>query len=94
MAGAFKRAALIALILACFVSLQTASAAADHPHEHGRAHTHCCPVCHLGHLPGLQAAAGFQLPPPTFTEWRNPHEKAEVSNEFLTAFSPSRAPPA
>ena len=91
--GRFCRAALIALLLAYFAGLQSASAIAEHPHQNSRAHTHCCAACQIGHLPALQATTSFGIAPP-LAEWRSSHEEALVSDVYLAPLNPARAPPA
>jgi len=88
----FYRAALIALLLLGFVGLQTASVV--HPHDDGGLHTHCCPVCHAGHLPLLHAISTIPIAAPVLGEWRTSPQDTLCFGENPTVFNSSRAPPA
>src|SRR5208337_3020852 len=86
------RAALIAILLLGFVGLQTASVV--HPHNDGGSHTHCCPVCHAGHLPMLQAIGAMPIAAPVLGEWRATPQDTLCFGENPSVFNSSRAPPA
>lgn len=89
----WSRSVLLLLILISFVSLQTASAVVQHPHSHSRNHSHCCAVCHAGHLGVVPGAAqpGLEAPAPSETRLRL-HEYAATAR-YSANPSPSRAPP-
>ncbi len=88
------RTILVLLVLFAFVSLQTAAAIIQHPHNHTKNHSHCCAVCHAGHLGVLQAGVGPGLAPPTAPESRLRPRVYHAPFEYLLVPSPSRAPPA
>ncbi len=83
-----RRAALVLLLIAAILGLQTA--AANHDHAAG----HNCAVCTAGHLPVLQGAAPIPLGPPAITEWRQWREQAPAVREQAFTLRHSRAPPA
>ena len=84
---------LVALVLISFVGLQTASVVVDHHHEHSGSDTHCCPVCHAGHLPVLQTAPEVHIAPLAIVEWHGPQTPQLLQSACLPALNSSRAPP-
>ena len=88
------RVVLLLFVLVCFAGIETATAVDLHPHEHAGPHRHCCAVCHAGHLPALQTAAGCPVTPPTKLEWRGAAPDTLPGGDGLADFHPSRAPPA
>ena len=89
-----SRTILVLLVLIAFVSLQSAAAIVEHPHNHSKNHPHCCAACHAGHLGVLQAGADLGLAPPAAPESRLRPQEYCASFEYLVIPSPSRAPPA
>jgi len=85
------RAFLILLVLVGTVSSQTASLSSQHSHERV---SHCCGVCHAGHLSLLQAAECFAFIPPALLAWHRPAQQATVALEPRLILDLSRAPPA
>ena len=90
----WRRAFLVLFVLVAFVGLQSAAAIAEHPHSHGKDHTHCCAVCHATHLGVLQASAGFGPCAPVMVETSLSPAEYRVSTDYLGVPSPSRAAPA
>jgi hypothetical protein len=88
------RTILVLLILVAFVSLQSAAAAIEHPHNHGKDHPHCCAVCHVGHLGVIRAAAAITLAPPARAESGFRPLETCLAPDYLAIPSASRAPPA
>src|SRR5947209_20103864 len=86
------RVVLVTLVLVCFAGLQTASLVVDHPHEHGGPHSHCCPICHASHVPGMQAVAGVQLAAPAGVNRHSLREDIRIATVLLRSFNSSRAP--
>jgi hypothetical protein len=84
-----QKALLIALLLTCFVGLQTVSAT----HEHKDA-DHCCPICNAGHLPVGPAVAMVQFAPPAEVNWQGVREPDCRPIEHFTTLRSSRGPPA
>ena len=88
------RNVLAALLLACFLAIQTFSAIAETVHSHGPSHADCCAACHAGHLSVVQALRNINIAPPIVTGWRKPPDVAPLACECLTPWNSSRAPPA
>jgi len=82
------------VVLLAFVTLQTAAAIVEHPHNHGKDHTHCCAACHASHLGVLQAFADLRFAPPAVAETRLFPQQHRAPVDYLGVPSPSRAPPA
>ena len=53
----FWRAALILLVLCGTFCHQVEASSEDHRHDQGKVPTHCCAVCHTGHMPALQSSS-------------------------------------
>ena len=83
------RALLVALLLTCFLGLQSVSAI----HEHRDA-DHFCPVCSASHLPVIPAVAIVHFSPPTAVIWQGIRDTAQRPTEHFAALRPSRGPPA
>ena len=84
---------LVLLLLGVFVSLQSAAAMVTHPHNHGKTHTHCCDLCHAGHLAVLKTASVLRLICPRLIESRLAIQHYSASLDYRGVTSPSRAPP-
>ena len=87
------RALFVLLVLVNFAALQIDSAIDFHAHQHGGPNDHCCPGCHGGHFPMLQAVgtvhfAGLSV----YTRWISLDQVASHSAAVFT-LSPPRAPP-
>ena len=89
-----QRTALVLLVLLAFVTLQTAAAIVEHPHNHGKDHTHCCAACHAGHLGVLKTASNPRLTPPAMAEARLLPRECRTPADYLGVPSLSRGPPA
>lgn len=89
----WARIALLLLLLASFIGIQTASAVTIHPHEHEGPHSHCCVACHAGHLPATQAAAPLGVILPSRTEWRAQAEDYRNPGQAQSVVRSCRAPP-
>lgn len=87
------RLLFVLLVLVNFAALQIGSAIEVHAHQHGGPNDHCCPGCHGGHFPLLQAAGTVQVAGlSASTWWTTLHEVASQSVGVFTLSSP-RAPP-
>jgi hypothetical protein len=87
------RVILVYVLLIGFTGLQTAREIESHPHQHSGPHAHCCPACHAGHLPLVQALPIFEVSAPVAMAWRSWEEPKQLAGEYVAAFTPSRAPP-
>jgi len=87
------RTALVLVLLACFAGLQTAAAVTMHSHDHGGG-DHCCAICHVGHLPALEAPVTLDVAPASVAEWRCWREEAVLPGDQAPVLGCSRAPPA
>jgi hypothetical protein len=85
------RAILILLVVAGTLCSQTASIGGHHSHGHV---SHCCGVCHVGHLSLLQAVEHFGFIPPSLLCWHRPAEQPSAVLEAGLVLDLSRAPPA
>jgi hypothetical protein len=85
------KAVLVLLVLIGTVSSQAASFGSHHSEEHA---THCCGVCHIGHLTLLDAAGAFDFVAPSLLYWHRAVEKATRAPEPQVVLDLSRAPPA
>jgi len=89
------RPALILLLLVCFAGLQTAAAITVHSHDHGNGSTDdCCAICHVGHLPAIEAALAPEAAPVAIVEWRSWREQPALAGDQGLVLNFSRAPPA
>jgi hypothetical protein len=88
-----SRTAFVLLVLLAFVTIQSAAAVVEHPHNHGKDHSHCCTACHAGHLGVLQASGELRLSPPSVAESRLWLHEYRAAIESPGVPSPSRAPP-
>jgi len=89
------RPALILLLLVCFAGLQTAAAITVHSHDHGnRSSDDCCAICHVGHLPAIEAAIAPETAPEAIVEWRCWREQPALAGDPSPVLNLSRAPPA
>jgi hypothetical protein len=87
------RALFVLLVLVNFAALQIDSAVEFHAHQHGGPNDHCCPGCHGGHFPLLQAAGTVQIAGLSVSAWATTlHEVASLSVDAFALSSP-RAPP-
>ena len=84
------KAILVALLVIMTSVAQTASLASTHSDNHA---SHCCGVCHAGHVSVLQAVDHFSFVPLTFLCWHQPHELATRALRPLPILNLSRAPP-
>ena len=87
------RPALVLLLLVCFAGLQTAAAITVHSHDHPD-NGHCCVICHVAHLPALEAAIAPDATPAAIVEWRSWREAPVLPGGQSHALNFSRAPPA
>jgi len=87
------RSALVLLLLVCFAGLQTAAAITVHSHDHGSTGD-CCAICHVGHLPALEAAIAPDAAPVAIVEWRSWREQPALPGDQSPVLNFSRAPPA
>jgi hypothetical protein len=87
------RPVLILLLLVCFAGLQTAAAISVHSHEHGSTGD-CCAICHVGHLPALEAGIASDAAPAAIVEWRSWREEPVLPGGQSPVLNFSRAPPA
>src|SRR5690242_9652922 len=79
------------LLLACVLSVSTSIACG---HEHSdHASSHCCTVCHLGHVAWVQGSVTAAILLPTSREWRQRSEESRPAVESGVAVESSRAPP-
>jgi hypothetical protein len=92
--GGGQRTVLVLVILLAFVTLQSVTVIVEHPHNHGKDHSHCCAACHAGHLGVLQAAADLRPSPPDLAETRLRPREYPTPFTYLGVPNPSRAPPA
>ncbi len=90
--AALLRGLLALFLLVCFAGLQTASVA-HWDNDDGCSHGHCCPVCHAGHLPVLQAALSPQVAPPAVLNCPRIQDHAGTATSHLAVLRPPRAPP-
>ena len=86
------RPALVLLLLAWFAGIQTASAITVHSHEHDAGHG--CVICHVGHVPALEAAIAPDAAPAAIVEWRSWREEPALPGDQSRVLNFSRAPPA
>jgi hypothetical protein len=87
------RALFVLLVLLNFAALQIDSAIEFHAHQHGGPNDHCCPGCHGGHFPLLQAVGVLQLTGLSVSAWYTTlHEVVSHSVDAFALSSP-RAPP-
>ncbi len=86
------RPALVLLLLAWFVGIQTASAITVHSHDHDAGHG--CVICHVAHLPALEAAIAPDATPAAIIEWRTWREEPVLPGDQALVLNFSRAPPA
>jgi hypothetical protein len=87
------RALFVLLVLANFGAVQIHSATEFHAHQHGGPNDHCCPGCHGGHFPMLQAVGTVDVAGVSVSAWWTVlHEAASLSRESFPLSSP-RAPP-
>jgi hypothetical protein len=88
-----RRALLVLLVIASFAMLQSESVVELHAHHHGGPNDHCCPGCHSGHYPILQATGIVAIASLGISEWHSlPSADAPVSGSYRSLHS-SRAPP-
>ena len=90
--GSAFRAHLACLLIACLLFVSTSLACGAHDHS-GNSSSHCCTVCHFGHLPWMQASVTASILPPAAHEWRQCSEKTRQIVESGAAAASSRAPP-
>src|SRR5712692_745969 len=86
----FWKAVLILLAIIGTTSSQAESLSSHHSQEHA---SHCCGVCHIGHLSLLDAAHGFGFTPPSISCWHRPVEESTCAPERRIILDLSRAPP-
>jgi hypothetical protein len=86
----FWKAVLILLSIIGTTSSQAESFSSHHSQEHA---SHCCGVCHIGHLSLLDAAHGFGFTPPSVLCWHDPAEQTTRLTESQVILRLSRAPP-
>ena len=89
--GSHVKAFLILLLLIGIATSQTASLVSSHSQDHA---SHCCGVCHAGHVSVLQPADHFRFLPLTQLCWHQPLEIVERVLESAVVLALSRAPPA
>lgn len=92
--GHFVFGLIVALLLACFVGLQTASAVTFHDDDHGAgSHHHCCPTCQAGHSPVLHEDRPITFYTAEVASWKNRSEPAFIVPFARPRRRASRAPP-
>ena len=87
------RPTLVLVLLVCFAALQTAAAITVHSHDHGTTGD-CCVICHVGHLPALEAGIAPNAAPAPAIEWRSWREEPVLPGDQSPVLNFSRAPPA
>lgn len=87
------RNAFVIFLLLCFAGLQTATTIVDHAHEHGGPHSHCCPICHAGHVPAMQPTATVRIVAPETIQWSPCAERILLAAGTDVFLNSSRAPP-
>jgi hypothetical protein len=83
-------AILVLLLMIGAVFSQTASLASSHSQDHA---SHCCGVCHTGHVSLLQPVDHHAFVSLTLLCWHRPLESAERAPEPSIVLDLSRAPP-
>jgi len=85
------RAILILLLAIGIPCSQVITLGASHSYDHS---SHCCGVCHTGHLSILHAAHDIGFLPIALVSRHRPAEEPIRALEPLIVLSHSRAPPA
>ena len=80
--------------LAAVTALLLTSAGASLWHRHNGRSEQVCQVCHIGHLPLLQATFNLGTPPPALVAWRSPAEEFGRDLDPIFSSNVPRAPPA
>jgi hypothetical protein len=82
----------VLLLVAATAAAHTESLASSHSENHA---SHCCGVCHAGHLSILQAVAHFSvIAPLSVLSWYRPDRQLARAIESQLILDLSRAPPA
>ena len=86
----FWKEVLIVLVIIGTTLSQAESFSSHHSQEHA---SHCCGVCHIGHLSFLDSGDGFGFTPPSVLYWHDPAEHATRVTDSQAIRNLSRAPP-
>jgi len=87
-------ALLALLVLASFITAQAAATIDEHQHQHGGLKHHCCPACHAGYVPALQAQSVLDSASLRVAGWLHVQQAPPLHPEEFRGFHPTRAPPA
>jgi hypothetical protein len=85
-----KTLLVVVLFLAIGVT-QAASLSPVHQHDHGD--SHCCDLCHPGHIPVVITAGTGHIPLARTAEWRKMPIAADSILSVSVSRASSRAPP-
>jgi len=85
------KAVLILLLAIGIPFAQTTTLAAAHSFDHS---SHCCGICHTGHLSILQAIDHFRFLPLAVLSWYLTPDSPAGAPESAVVAGQSRAPPA
>src|SRR5579864_1245674 len=83
--------ALVLLLAAGTLSSQAASL--EVAHSHRGVPSHCCSVCHAGHLPLVETVRACGVLPPARLDWFVSPNKSGSERDPLVVLGYSRAPP-
>lgn len=89
--GRYCKVILVLLLAVGIPCSQFAALAESHSPNHS---SHCCGICHAGHLTVLQAAERFGFLPSTCLSWYRPAEEVSRAVDLSVDAGHSRAPPA
>jgi hypothetical protein len=87
----YAKAILILLLAAWIPCSQAVTLAASHSLDHS---SHCCVVCHTGHLSIESAGQRLDTPSLAALSWRQAAEEPARAPEPAIVLGHSRAPPA
>jgi len=91
---AFRRHPWNALLILLLIGTAFAQAAALDPSHSSNHASHCCPVCHAGHLSVLHAVDGIAFVPLALLCWHEPVIQSARAIDPLAVLDHTRAPPA
>jgi hypothetical protein len=89
----FWRAGFILLVLCGTLTHEAIGASDDHRQDRESAPTHCCVICHAGHMAVLQTAIAVAVNGPAITGWCAALPVFAEVREPLVIFKAPRGPP-